>query len=58
MHPLTGGPDGSGTGASNPTLAENGVIHMHAGIQGGNDLSQAIHGWTGAVAAVAITRVN
>ena len=55
---MTGGPDGSGTGASNPTLAENGVIHMHAGIQGGNDLSQAIHGWTGAVAAVAITRVN
>ena len=56
--PLTGGPGGSGTGTSNPALAENGVIHMHGGIQGGNDLSPSIHGWTGPVATVSITRVD
>lgn len=34
----------AGTGTSNPALAEGGVIHHHAGIQGIADLV-AIHGW-------------
>jgi hypothetical protein len=34
-----------GTGASNPALAEGGVIAHHAGIMGGADLVPAIHGW-------------
>jgi hypothetical protein len=35
----------AGTGVSNPALAEGGVIHHHAGIQGGADLVPAVHGW-------------
>src|ERR687898_2746507 len=34
-----------GTGASNPALAEGGVIRHHAGIAGIADLVPAIHGW-------------
>jgi hypothetical protein len=43
-----------GTGMSNPTLAEGGVITMHAGIQG-TDLTIADHGWSGAVARITVT---
>ena len=46
--------DDSGTGASNPDLAEGGVIVRHAGVKGGNDLV-ATHMWEGAVARVTIT---
>jgi Spondin_N len=35
----------SGTGASNPALAEGGVIHHHEGIVGGADLVPEVHGW-------------
>jgi hypothetical protein len=34
-----------GTGSSNPTLAEGGVITHHSGIMGGADLVPAVHGW-------------
>ena len=34
-----------GTGASNPALAEGGVIAHHAGIMGGADLVPSVHGW-------------
>jgi hypothetical protein len=34
-----------GTGASNPALAEGGVIRHHAGIAGIADLVPAVHGW-------------
>jgi hypothetical protein len=46
----------SGTGASDPDLAEGGVIHPHAGIQGGDDLTTAAHGWTDPVGRITITR--
>ncbi len=47
--------DGLGqTGTTNPALAEGGVVHAHAGIQGGADLTIANHGWTGAVIEVTI----
>ena len=40
--PLTGfDAMGAGTGASNPALAENGVVHMHPGIAGSADLDFA-----------------
>ncbi len=47
-----------GTGASNPALAEGGVIHHHAGIQGGEDLLPGTHGWSGPITTVSITRTN
>ncbi len=46
-----------GTGVSDPTLAEGGVIGMHAGIVGGVDLDPMLHGWTNPVATVSITRL-
>ena len=47
--------DGNGqSGASDPLLAENGVVHLHDGIVGGADLDPAIHGWEGAVIKVSI----
>ena len=48
----------SGTGMSNPALAEHGVIRHHPGIQGGSDLVPAIHGWTDPVAKIVITRID
>jgi hypothetical protein len=47
-----------GTGASDPALAEGGVIHHHGGIAGIADLDPAIHGWDTAapVAEIVITR--
>ncbi|MFQ5473441.1 MAG: spondin domain-containing protein, partial [Dehalococcoidia bacterium] len=47
--------DDDGTGASNPDLAEGGVISAHAGVQGGADLTVADHGWTDPIARVTIT---
>jgi hypothetical protein len=47
-----------GTGMSDPALAEGGVIHHHAGIQGVADLQVAVHGWTDPVARVDIRRVQ
>jgi hypothetical protein len=51
--------DGLGqTGMSNPGLAEGGVVHAHAGIQGGADLLAGVHGWSGAVIMVEIELVG
>jgi hypothetical protein len=47
-----------GTGASNPALAEDGVIHHHTGIAGGADLVPAIHGWDDPVAEITIERIS
>ncbi len=49
-----------GTGMSNyPALAEDGVIHHHAGIQGGvDDLTLMTHGWSDPVAEVTVERVS
>jgi hypothetical protein len=48
----------SGTGTSNPALAEGGVIHHHPGIAGGADLLPGIHGWTDPVAEITVERVG
>lgn len=47
-----------GSGTSNPALAEGGVVRHHSGISGIADLDASIHGWTGAVASISITRVG
>jgi len=48
----------AGTGASNPALAEDGVIHHHAGIAGGSDLLPNVHGWTDPVARITVTAIG
>jgi hypothetical protein len=48
----------TGTGFSNPALAEGGVIRHHPGIQGVDDLSPTIHGWTDPVARIEIERTD
>lgn len=56
---LTGVPSSEpGTGESDPALAENGVIHHHAGIQGNADLSVEVHGWSDPVAMVRVRRID
>ena len=50
--------DEAGSGASNPALAEGGVIHHHDGIQGIADLDPAIHDWSNPVVMVEITRTD
>lgn len=54
--------DDTGTGASDPALAEGGVITHHLGILGGVDLLPEVqlgqHGWTDPVAEVVITRTK
>lgn len=51
--------DGLGqTGASNPALAEGGVVSTHSGIIGGADLDPAVHGWDGPVIKVTVERTG
>lgn len=47
-----------GTGMSDPTLAEGGVIHHHEGIEGNADLVPAIHDWTNPVVMVELSRIE
>ncbi|VAV95822.1 hypothetical protein MNBD_ACTINO01-106 [hydrothermal vent metagenome] len=47
----------SGTGTSNPDLAENGTVQRHRGITETGDLSPATHGWDDPVIKVTIERV-
>jgi len=47
----------TGTGTSNPNLAEDGRIHRHDGIEGNGDLTEA-HAWHGPVLAVTIERIG
>jgi Spondin_N len=49
----------AGTGMSNPTLAEGGVIHHHGGVVGGADLLPEVHGWdvNAPVAEVMVERI-
>lgn len=57
--PLTGvDSGGAGTGATDPALAENGVIRHHPGIEGEADLLVEIHGWTDPVAQLVVTRIQ
>lgn len=48
----------AGTGTSDPTLAEGGVITAHPSVVGGVDLDPVVHGWTDPVASVVITRID
>lgn len=50
--------DDAGTGASNPALAENGVITVHSNVQGGDDLVPGVHGWNDPVGKVRIRRIR
>jgi hypothetical protein len=50
--------DDPGTGMSNPMLAEDGIIIPHAGINGGDDLSPVVHGWSDPVTKIEIERVR
>ena len=48
----------SGTGTSDPSLAENGVIIPHPGVFGGADLIPKVHAWNDPVAKIEIHRMN
>jgi hypothetical protein len=48
--------DDAGTGASDPALAEDGVVHPHAGVEGGEDLLPEVHDWEDPVGRITITR--
>ena len=48
----------NGTGATNPAIAEDGIIIPHPGIFGDDDLSQRAHGWDGPVVKIDIVRLN
>ncbi len=54
---LTTGDTGTGTGTTDPALAEGGVIHHHGGIDGIDDLVPGIHGWTDPVAMIEVERI-
>lgn len=55
---LSGLPLVDGSDTSDSTLAEGGVIHHHAPIVGSADLDPAVHGWSGAVASITVTRIG
>jgi hypothetical protein len=46
----------NGTGMSNPDLAEDGVIHPHGGVEGGEDLLPEVHDWEDPVGRITITK--
>ncbi len=48
----------SGTGASDPALAETGIAIPHPGIIGGEDLLPGVHGWSDPVTRVEIERTR
>jgi len=48
---------GTGTGMSNPALAENGTVQPHSGIAGIADLTDA-HDWNGPVLSITIERTS
>jgi len=47
-----------GTGASDSSLTENGIIIPHPGIMGNEDLIPTIHGWNGPVVKIDIERIR
>ena len=51
-------PPVTGTGMSDPLLAEDGIIIPHVGIIGGVDLLPEVHGWSNPVAKIVIERLT
>jgi len=47
-----------GTGTSDSTLSENGIVIPHPGVMGGEDLIPSIHGWDGPVVKLEIERMK
>lgn len=47
-----------GTGESNPSLSEDGVVRRHRGITGVGDLSPEVYDWNGPVGTVMIERIG
>ena len=47
-----------GTGASDPTISEDGIVIPHPGIAGGEDLLPSVHGWDGPVVKIQIERMK
>jgi len=47
-----------GTGASNPAIAEDGVVIPHQGILGGEDLLENVHAWGNPVVKIDIVRMK
>lgn len=57
--PLTGQDSmGQGTGSSDPSLAEHGVIRHHAGILGIADLDPSVNDWDNPVAVLTVERTG
>ena len=50
--------DDTGSGMSNPMLAEDGIVIPHAGINGGIDLFPEVHNWSNPVTKIEIERVR
>jgi len=50
--------DDGGTGASNPAIAEDGIIIPHPGIMGGEDLLEKVHAWGNPVVKIDIVRMK
>lgn len=48
----------AGTGASDPALAENGVIRAHEGIMDRSDLLSGVHGWADPIAMFTVRRIG
>ena len=50
--------DDEGTGASNPAIAEDGIIIPHPGIMGEEDLLEKVHAWGNPVVKIDIVRMK
>jgi hypothetical protein len=48
----------AGTGETNKDLAQNGVIGLHPGVQGGSDLVPGTHGWVDPTAMYFVERIG
>ena len=52
------GSDDAGTGATNPELAQGGLVGLHPGIAGGTDLVPSVHGWVDPAVMVFVERIG
>jgi len=50
--------DAEGTGTSNPSISEDGIIIPHPGIMGEKDLQRNVHAWGNPVVKIDIVRMN